>query len=81
VPVANHGEDKQQEGNQQQAGSLRSIDRVAAMLGVVVVLSMSHDNILRRTETRRAARVTICFVTHFGRFSTELNSPIPRNHV
>jgi cholera toxin transcriptional activator len=53
VPVANHGESKQQKCDQQQAGSFRGIDRVAAALGtgfVSALTSFNHGFIVRRNE-------------------------------
>lgn len=56
VPVADHGENEQQKGDQQQARSLRGIDRVPVfMAGVVVAFGMNHAYIVRRTESLRAA--------------------------
>jgi hypothetical protein len=53
VPVANHSEDEQQKGDQQQAGSFRGINRVPLMLGgLVLAFSFSHKFIVRRTETK-----------------------------
>jgi hypothetical protein len=57
VPIANQSEREQQKCDQQQAGSFRGINRVPAVLvvGVVLVLDVNHDCIVRRTETVRAA--------------------------
>ena len=53
MPVANHGEDEQQEGDKQQAGSFRGINRVPLTLvaGIVLALRVHHDFIVRRSET------------------------------
>jgi cholera toxin transcriptional activator len=49
MPVANQSQDKQQKGNQQQAGSFRGINRVPAVLagGIVLALVVRHANIVR----------------------------------
>ena len=50
VPVANQGEDQQQESNQQQAGGFRGIDCVLCMLMSRAILGFGvcHGNIVRR---------------------------------
>lgn len=50
VPVAYQSEDKQQESNQQQAGSLRRIACVLCMLMSRAILGFGvcHGNIVRR---------------------------------
>jgi hypothetical protein len=59
VPVANHDQNQQQEGDYQQAGSFRSVNRVPAVLmaGVVVVLDVDHDRIVRFAERARGVVV------------------------
>jgi hypothetical protein len=52
MPVANHGEDEQQEGDKQQAGSFRGINRVTVLVvGVVLALSVHHEVIVRRAKS------------------------------
>jgi hypothetical protein len=56
VPVANQSEGEQQKGDQQQARSLRGINRVPLVLvGIVLASSANHDFIVRRAETVGAA--------------------------
>jgi len=57
VPIANQRERQQQERDQQQAGSLRGVDRVPAVLvvGAGLTLSGNHGPIVRRAETVCAA--------------------------
>jgi hypothetical protein len=61
VPVTNHSDDEQEERNQQQAGGLRGVDGVPAMLvaGPILMLSINHASIVRRTETA----VAWCYTT------------------
>ena len=58
MPVSNYGDEEQKKGNQQQAGGFRGIDRVAALLVAgIVLVSLYHVSIVRRTETRRCGLV------------------------
>jgi hypothetical protein len=49
VPVANQYEDKQKNGDEQQAGGFRRINRVPLMLmgRIVLALSVRHEDIVR----------------------------------
>ncbi len=53
VPVTNQSQHEQQKSDQQQAGSFRGINRVAATLavGIVLLLSLYHARIVRRAQT------------------------------
>jgi len=55
MPVTNQSKREQQKGDQKQAGSLRGINRVAALLavGVVLALKVRHANIVRRAPAER----------------------------
>ena len=57
VPVPN-----QSEGEQQQAGSFRGINRVPLMLvaGIVLALRVHHDFIVRRSDTLGAVYGCAC---------------------
>jgi cholera toxin transcriptional activator len=61
VPVASQREDEQQEGNQQQAGSFRGINRVPLLLVGRVVLAPSvwHDGIVRSAGSRGGLGATL----------------------
>ena len=56
VPVTNQGEHEQQKSDQQQAGSFRGINRVAAMLvvGIVLALSIHHAHCTRARHKPQA---------------------------
>ncbi len=52
VPVANHSQNQEQEGDQQQAGRLRGINGVPVRLaGIVLASSVNHNFIVRPAET------------------------------
>lgn len=73
MPVTNQSEGKQQEGDQQQAGSFRGINGVPGMLvGIVLALVIRHGFIVRRPETAGAvyscvARASRGLVLHYAR--------------
>jgi DNA-binding winged helix-turn-helix (wHTH) protein len=61
VPVPNHGEDEQQEGDQQQAESFRGIDRVPLLLvgGIVLASNVRHHSIVRSAQSRAQLGATL----------------------
>ena len=61
VPVPNHGEDEQQEGDQQQAGSFRGIDRVPLLLvgGIVLASNVRHHSIVRSAQSHARLGATL----------------------
>ena len=73
APVAKQGEDQQDERDQQQAGSLRRVDGVAAMFGVVVVLgsAVGHADIVALGATG-AACIGRNFISADTRGSTRI---------
>jgi hypothetical protein len=63
VPVPNQREDEQQKSDQQQAGSLRGINRVPAVLAGRIVLApgVRHEDIVRSAASgARLDRLLIC---------------------
>ena len=50
VPVADQGENQKHQGDQQQAGSLRRVHRVAVMLVTVVWSGSRHADIVDPTQ-------------------------------
>jgi hypothetical protein len=84
VPIANDGENQQQKRDQQKSGGLRGVNRVAAMLGVGVILALSiqHDLIVRRESTARTVGATLRVVgrgpSSYGGFSGNPSGPIVR---
>lgn len=73
APVAKQGEDQQDERDQQQAGSLRRVDGVAAMFWVVVVLgsAVGHADIVALGATG-AACIGRNFISADTRGSTRI---------
>jgi cholera toxin transcriptional activator len=61
VPVPNHGEDEQQEGDQQQAESFRGIDRVPLLLvgGIVLASNVRHHSIVRSAQSHAQLGATL----------------------
>ena len=55
VPITNQGEDQQQKGYEQQAGSFRGINRVPAVFvgGIVLAPSGKHTSIVRPSVNRQ----------------------------
>jgi cholera toxin transcriptional activator len=76
VPVANQGEDEQQKGDQQQAGSFRSINRVPPVLAgrVVLALGVRHEDIVRSAGRDARLGATLRVV---GRWSSSIGHFMP----